>query len=106
MADIVVLMTGTVVVEDLVSFTLPALCRASGADPAQVQALVHEGLLQPTGQGPQHWRFGGEALPQTRRALRLARDFELDLAAVGLVMDLLTEIERLRSSLRQRTVNP
>ncbi len=30
-------------------------------------------------------------------ALRLARDLELDLAAVALVMDLLAEIDRLRS---------
>jgi len=102
MAHMMVLMTETVVVEEQVSFTLTALCLASGAGPAQVQALVDEGLLQPTGQGPHDWSFGGSALPQTRRALRLARDLELDLAAVGLVMDLLAEIERLRSRLRQQ----
>ena len=59
-----------------------------------------EGLLQPQGHDPQHWLFAGDALPRTRRALRLARDFGLDLAAVALVMELLAEIARLRS--RQR----
>ena len=44
--------------------------------------------------------FSGDALPQTRKAVRLARDFELDLAAIGLVMSLLAEIDRLRSRLR------
>jgi chaperone modulatory protein CbpM len=102
MADHPVLIVSTVVLEEHVSFGLSALCRASGADREQVRVLVGEGLLQPTGQGPQDWRFGGEALPQTRRALRLSHDFELDLAAVGLVMDLLAEIEGLRSRLRQR----
>ena len=54
---------------------------ASGAAQEQVHALVNEGLLQPQGHGPQDWLFAGDALPRTRRALRLARDFGLDLAA-------------------------
>lgn len=101
MADIVVLTTTTVIVEEELSFTLSALCRASGAEQALVHGLVGEGLLQPAGQGPGDWRFGGDALPQTRKALRLARDFGLDPAALGLVMGLLAEIDRLRSRLRQ-----
>ncbi len=100
MADPYVLIAETVVVEEHVSFSLSALCQASGADLAQVQALVGEGLLQPTGASPSDWRFSGDALPQTRRALRLARDLELDLAAMTLVMDLLAEIDRLRSRLQ------
>jgi chaperone modulatory protein CbpM len=100
MADIVVLTTATVVVEEQVSFTLSGLCQASGAEQALVHGLVGEGLLQPTGQSTEDWRFSGDALPQTRKALRLARDFGLDLAAVSLVMELLAEIDRLRSRLR------
>lgn len=100
MADIVVLATASVIVEEQVSFTLLTLCQASGADRALVEALVGEELLQPVGRNPDDWRFSGEALRQTRQALRLARDFELDLAALGLVMALLTEIDRLRSGPR------
>jgi chaperone modulatory protein CbpM len=100
MADVVVLTTASVVVEEQVSFTLSALCKASGAEQALVHGLVGEGLLQPTGQSTEDWRFSGDALPQTRKALRLTRDFELDLAAVSLVMALLAEIDRLRSRLR------
>jgi chaperone modulatory protein CbpM len=100
MAAPYVLIAEAVVVEEHLSFTLSALCRASGADLVQVQALVGEGLLRPTGQGPADWQFSGQALSQTRRALRLARDFELDLAAIGLVMDLLAEIDHLRSRLQ------
>ena len=51
MAEIVVLTTATVVVEEHVSFTLSALCQASGAGQELVHGLVGEGLLQPTGQG-------------------------------------------------------
>jgi len=102
MADIYVLTTETVVLEDHVSFTLTSLCQACCVDQEQVLALVDEGLLQPTGQRPQDWRFSGDALPQARRALRLARDLDLGLPGVALVMDLLAEIERLRSQLRAR----
>ena len=100
MNDLLVLTTATVVVDEHVSFTLSGLCQASGTEPEMVHGLVGEGLLQPTGQGPHDWRFSGDALLQTRKALRLARDFELDLAAVSLVMELLAEIDRLRSRLR------
>ncbi len=99
MADFQVLVPEALVIEEELCFTLSELCQAGGAQPALVQSLVGEGLLQPTGRGPQEWQFPGAALPQTRRVLRLARDFELGLAAVGLVMDLLAEIDRLRAGL-------
>jgi chaperone modulatory protein CbpM len=102
MTDHPIVTTAPVVVEEHLSFTLVALCRASGADPGQVHDLVGEGVLQPAGQGTDDWQFGGDALPQTRRALRLARDLELSLSGVALVLDLLAEIERLQSSLRRR----
>lgn len=102
MDEITVIATGTVVVEEHVSFSLAGLCRASGAEPAQVEALVAEGLLQPGGSAADDWRFSGDALPLTRRALRLARDLELGIAGAALVMDLLAEIERLQAQLRRR----
>lgn len=92
----------SVVVEEQIVFSLSALCRASGADPGQVHALVGEGLLHPAGEGPEDWRFSGSSLPRARTALRLERDLELTPSGVALVMDLLAEIEALRTRLRQR----
>jgi hypothetical protein len=102
MAEIHVVATAAVVVEEQLSFTLATLCQASGASAEQVHALVGEDLLRPAGRGPADWQFGGDALPQTRRSLRLARDLELSVSGVALVLDLLAEIERLRSLLRRR----
>ena len=84
------------VVDEHMVFTFTALCRASGADVIQVQALVNEGLLNPTGSGPQDWQFSGPSLPQTRAALRLARELELSLHGAAIVMNLLAEIEVLK----------
>ena len=94
-----------IVVEEHVVFSFTALCRASGADAAQLQAMVGEGLIEPTGDigaGPDDWQFGGNALARARIALRLARDLEVGLPGAALVMDLLTEIERLRARLRRQ----
>ncbi len=90
----------SVVVEEHVVFTLTALCRASGADRLQVQALVAEGLLSPTGSGPQDWQFSGPALREARSALRLARELDLSLHGAAIVMVLLAEIEALKVRLQ------
>lgn len=92
----------SVVIDERVVFTLPELCRASGAGPDELLALVREGLLAPTGDGPEAWRFSGPALPQARRALRLARELDIGVEGAAIVIDLLDEIERLRSLLRRR----
>ena len=90
-----------VIVDEEVGFTLDDLARACAADAARLVALVDAGLLEPAGRGPTDWRFGGPALPRARTALRLARDFELGVDATALVLELLDEIQTLRSRLRR-----
>lgn len=90
----------------------PKACTAAapGAEPAaytprqerQLGVKPPQGVrqgqhLRLSGQGPADGQFGGKALSRTRRALRLAPDVELDLAAIGLVLDRLAENDRLRS---------
>lgn len=87
----------SLVVEEHVVFTFTALCRASGADVAQVQALVAEGLLSPTGSGPDDWQFSGPSLLRARSTLRLARELDLNLHGAAIVMSLLAEIEALKA---------
>ena len=90
-----------VLVEDDVEFTLDELCRICRADEAQLRALIHEGVLTPSGDDPQQWRFAGTVLRRTRVALRLTRDLQLSADAAALVLDLLDEIEVLKSRLRR-----
>ena len=90
-----------VVVEEEIVFTLSELCRASGTSEAQVLALVSEGVLDPTGTGPQDWVFDGLTLHTVRTALRLADDLELGIAGAAIVLDLLEQVAVLRSRLRR-----
>ena len=54
-----------IVVEEEIVFSLSGLCQAAGASPAQVLALVDEGVLLPTGDAPHLWAFAGPSLRTT-----------------------------------------
>jgi len=90
-----------VVVEEQVQFTLDELCRACRVAATEVVVLVEAGVLEPAGTGPQDWRFAGLALRRARVALRLGRELELGVAGTAVALDLLEEIEHLRSRLRR-----
>lgn len=90
-----------VVVEEGVYLTLHELCRASHAPLEQVQIWVTEGVLEPTGQVPQDWRFTGQSLRRARLALRLTRDLEVNASGVALALDLLDEIAVLQAQLKR-----
>lgn len=101
MVQINTLAFDVVVVDDSLSFTLEELCRACGAEAARVVALVEEGVLEPSGSGLNDWTFSGPSLKRARTALRLLNDLELGVGGAALVLDLLDEIESLRSQLRR-----
>jgi chaperone modulatory protein CbpM len=101
MADAQRTVVEAVIVEDELRFTLADLCRACSAQPSFVVALVDEGLLHPSGSGPDDWQFEGTALARARTAWRLARDLELGVEAMALVLGLLDEIDALEKRLRR-----
>jgi chaperone modulatory protein CbpM len=101
MAQTRTLALDVVVIDDSIRFTLDELCRACGADTARVVALVEEGVLEPAGDVADDWTFSGPALKRARTALRLLHDLELGVGGAALVLDLLDEIESLRSQLRR-----
>lgn len=93
--------THSIVVEEEVQFTLVELSRACRADVEQLVELVVEGVLTPSGDAAPHWRFSGATLRRAQVALRLAHDLELSADSTALVLDLLDEIEALKSRLRR-----
>lgn len=89
------------IVEEAVHLTLPELCRACCAEEEHVLAWVFEGVLEPVGESPRDWRFGGDSLRRARLALRLARDLEINPPGVALALDLLDELAVLRARLQR-----
>ncbi|MDD5176336.1 MAG: chaperone modulator CbpM [Sterolibacterium sp.] len=90
------------VVEETVHLTLMELCQACSAEEEHVLTWVFEGVLEPIGESPLDWRFGGESLRRARLALRLSRDLEVNPPGVALALDLLDEIAALRAQLLRR----
>lgn len=86
--------------EEQTQLTLADLCHACVVREEQIIELVDAGVLEPQGREPAHWRFGGASLHRARTALRLQRDLDIDLAGAALALELLDEIESLRTRLR------
>jgi chaperone modulatory protein CbpM len=91
--------TESQLIDEDVSMTLVELCHACRGSEDMMQALVMEGVLQPSGQQPQEWRFSGAALRRARLAQRLAEDLEINTPGVALALDLLDQIDMLKAEL-------
>lgn len=87
------------VVDDETEMTLVELCQACSVQEHDVHVWISEGVLQPSVEAGQPMRFRGASLRRARVAVRLARDLEVNTAGVALALDLLDEIDALRSQL-------
>ncbi|MNY74035.1 chaperone-modulator protein CbpM [compost metagenome] len=54
-------------------------------------------IIQPQNPTEEQWNFDIKQLQRLKTAIRLQRDLEVNLAGVALVLDLLEEMERLKS---------
>lgn len=89
------------VVEEELQLTLVELCQACNAPQEYIVAWVYEGVLTPSGETPEDWRFSGQSLRRAMQARWLARDMEVNPPGVGLVLDLLDEISDLQQRLQR-----
>lgn len=91
--------TGTVIEDD--KLTLGQLCHACGVHADWVISLVEESIIEPQEGDEIHlWRFSGSSLVRVRSALRLQRDLGVNLAGIALALDLIEELEQLRTRLK------
>jgi chaperone modulatory protein CbpM len=89
------------VLDDTIELTLFEFTEACALSTDQIIELVNEGVLDPIGEEPTNWRFHGASLIKARVAVSLQRDLDLNLPGVALALDLLDEIDSLRSELRR-----
>ena len=91
----VTMASGVLIDEDL-SVSLTELCRYCAIDGQLVIDMVNEGMIEPSGDAPESWRFRGMAVRRAQVAARLIRDLEINLAGAALAIDLLEELEDIR----------
>ncbi|WP_350561770.1 chaperone modulator CbpM [Psychrobacter sp. CAL346-MNA-CIBAN-0220] len=79
--------------------SLDELVSACGQERQWVIALIEESIIEYD--VPESQQFSGYQLTTVRRASRLSRDFEASVPAIGLIIELLDELEQLRQFKRQ-----
>ena len=79
--------------------TVDELCLACNVDADWIAELVEEGMIEPIGQVSADWRFTSLSIVRIAKAKRLARDLNLGLPGLAVVLDLLDEIDDLRAQL-------
>ncbi len=90
-----------VILDEKTEVTLDQLCEACRVEQSVIIALVEEGIVEPMSVTVQPWHFSETTLPRVRRALRLQRDLDLNLAGVAFTLELINEIESLRNRLKR-----
>lgn len=89
----------TEVLDEEAIFTLAELCRSCSVQAEFIEALVAEGILEPSGRRGRHLCFPASSLRRTRITLRLQQDLGVNLAGAALALDLLERIESLETRL-------
>ena len=85
--------------DERAELSLKEISRACSSSTEWVIELVSEGVLEPVGREQEQWRFSGTSLLRARAATRLQHDLDINVAGVALALDLIEEIETLRTRL-------
>jgi chaperone modulatory protein CbpM len=94
------ILTGIVLEEDT-RLSLRELCDACSVHAEFIIELVDEGIIEPSGLDNSHWYFSGISLYRIRTAKNLQHDLGLNLAGVALALELLDEVQQLRTQIRK-----
>jgi chaperone modulatory protein CbpM len=89
------------VLDDNTTWGITEICTLCRVDVELVHEMVGEGVLIPEGTSPENWRFDSMAIKRIQVTLRLQHDLRVNLPGAALALDLLEELDELRSLLRQ-----
>ena len=88
------------IIDETIELSLDDLAQRCSVKTELIVAMVYEGVLEPRGDQPEEWYFGGHDLLRLRRAMRLQQDLDVNLPGVALALELLEELDDLRSRLQ------
>ncbi|WP_342649823.1 chaperone modulator CbpM [Pseudomonas sp. REB1044] len=89
----------------IVQLDMRTLCQEADLTADCVIEIVEHGIVEPSGRTPDDWVFDDRAPVTVRRAVKLHQELELEWEGVALALELLEEVQQLRSEnsmLRQR----
>jgi chaperone modulatory protein CbpM len=89
------------VLDESLTLSLHELCEYCGVEESIVIEMVREGIVEPIDEGSTQWQFSGRSAVRIRVAHRLRRDLEVNLPGAALALDLLEEIETLKTRRRR-----
>lgn len=88
-----------------VQLDMRTLCQEADITADWVIEIVEHGIVEPSGRTPEDWLFDDRAPVTLKRAVKLHQELELEWEGVALALELLEEVQHLRSEntmLRQR----
>ena len=89
-----------IILDEQTTLTLSELSHACAVRTEFIVELVEEGVIAPSGREPHRWRFSGTHLRRASMAFRLQRDLGVNLAGAALALQLLDELDALRTRLK------
>lgn len=69
------------------------LCHATLLSREEIIEIVHQGIVDPNGNTPVHWRFDATMVTRVHKAVRIQRDFDIDWPGIALALELLEQLE-------------
>lgn len=96
----------TGVLLDEATLTVEELAHACAVEPRWVEVRVQAGLLNFAAGETGVWRFASAELVRARRLVTLERTFEANEDVAALVVDLIEEVQQLRTRLQAAGVAP
>ena len=87
--------------EETVLLTTVEVCERCSVSKTDLLELVSEGIINPEQSSGKSLKFAHAALGRVRKAKRLERDLDLNLAGVALTMQLLDRIDDLEKTLKR-----
>jgi chaperone modulatory protein CbpM len=86
--------------------TIDDLCLSCNVNPDWVAGLVEHGVIEPVGQTRSGWQFTTLSIVRVAKAKRLEHDLGLNLPGVALALDLLDQLDEMRTIERQKEIPP
>ena len=87
--------------DETITWGFTEICTRCRVDSDLVFEMINEGILDPEGSSVETWRFNAVAIKRIQVACRLQNDLRVNLPGVALALDLLEELEGLRSRTAQ-----